>query len=103
MQMCFKRCVDKQHVCLLLSNLLYPSTRVLLQEKRELHELLSYHNRRVEDYEEYDDSDELDEDYEQIEFLEHELANASELAKGKVVRSRHGTTSMPQTLMRYLL
>ena len=67
--------------------------------------MLSYHNRRVEDYDEYDDSDELDEDYEQIKLLERELENASEIAKGKVVRRwqyNHSKTSVPQTLMRYL-
>ncbi len=80
-------------------------TKALLQEKRELHELLSYHNSRVGDCEDFDDSD-LDEDWEEINFLEEKLANASEFAKGKVVRSwqrKHSTTSMPQTLMRYLL
>jgi len=80
-------------------------TKVLLQEKRELHELLSYHNSRVGDCEEFDDSD-LDEDWEEISFLEKKLANASEFVKGKAVRTwqcKNSTTSMPQTLMRYPL
>ncbi|KAL0039284.1 hypothetical protein WJX79_001433 [Trebouxia sp. C0005] len=59
---------------------------MLQHEKRESCELLSYHNRRVEDYEEYGDSDELVEDYKQIKLLERELENASEVAKGKAVR-----------------
>lgn len=46
-----------------------PSTKALLQEKRELHELLSYHKSRVGDCEDSDDSD-LDEDWEEINFLE---------------------------------
>ena len=86
------------------SRLLYPLCKTLLQEKRESCELLSYHNRRVEDYEEYGDGDELVEDYKQIKLLERELENASEVAKGKAVRvwQYHGKTGMPQTLMRYL-
>ena len=66
--------------------------------------MLSYHNRRVGDCQDFDDSD-PDEDWEEIDFLEKQLANASEFPKGEAVRSwhcKHGT-SIPQTLKRYLL